>query len=120
MRRMYDENEIKSIASESGGGKLYLHYISGTTSVNKNFDFYLYTSSSEPINSNDKAFNVLNVGEYQNRIIPGYFNGDKRYCCGVIFDKTSGTPVVRVEYLSDTGSNVCTEANISNDIVTKL
>ena len=25
MRRMYDENEIKSIASESGGGKLYLH-----------------------------------------------------------------------------------------------
>lgn len=25
MRRMYDENEIKSIASESGGGKLYIH-----------------------------------------------------------------------------------------------
>ena len=25
MRRMYDENEIKSIASESGGGKLYMH-----------------------------------------------------------------------------------------------
>lgn len=28
MRRMYDENEIKSIASESGGGKLYLHNLS--------------------------------------------------------------------------------------------
>ena len=27
MRRMYDENEIKSIASESGGGKLYRHYV---------------------------------------------------------------------------------------------
>ena len=27
MRRMYDENEIKSIASESGGGKLYFHDI---------------------------------------------------------------------------------------------
>lgn len=27
MRRMYDENEIKSIASESGGGKLYLHEV---------------------------------------------------------------------------------------------
>ena len=27
MRRMYDENEIKSIASGSGGGKLYLHKI---------------------------------------------------------------------------------------------
>ena len=28
MRRMYDENEIKSIASESGGGKLYRHHLS--------------------------------------------------------------------------------------------
>ena len=28
MRRMYDENEIKSIASESGGGKLYMHNLS--------------------------------------------------------------------------------------------
>ena len=27
MKRMYDENEIKSIASESGGGKLYFHDI---------------------------------------------------------------------------------------------
>ena len=25
MRRMYDENEIKDIASEAGGGKLYMH-----------------------------------------------------------------------------------------------
>lgn len=28
MRRMYDENEIKSIASELGGGKLYIHKLS--------------------------------------------------------------------------------------------
>ena len=27
MRRMYDEDEIKSIASEAGGGKLYRHYV---------------------------------------------------------------------------------------------
>ena len=27
MKRMYDENEIKSIASEAGGGKLYLHAV---------------------------------------------------------------------------------------------
>lgn len=27
MRRMYDKNEIKSIASESGGGKVYVHNI---------------------------------------------------------------------------------------------
>lgn len=32
MRRMYDENEIKSIASESGGGKLYLHKLNITDS----------------------------------------------------------------------------------------
>ena len=28
MKRMYDENEIKSIASESGGGKVYIHRVS--------------------------------------------------------------------------------------------
>ena len=103
----------------SGGGKLYLHYIIGqaTTYI---FNFCLYTSSSEPINSNDKAFNVLNVGQYQNRKILGYFNSDKNYCCGVIFDKTTGAPAVRVEYLSETGNNVVEDANINNDIVTEL
>ena len=38
MRRMYDENEIKSIASESGGGKLYRH------------SFYVYTPNSNLYN----------------------------------------------------------------------
>ena len=84
------------------------------------FNVCLYTTSSEPINSNDKAFNVLNIGQYQDRKILGYFNGDKRYCCGVIFDKITGTPTVRVEYLSETGNNVSTEANINNDIVTEV
>ena len=27
MKRMYDENEIRQIASEAGGGKLYLHHV---------------------------------------------------------------------------------------------
>lgn len=27
MKRMFDENEIRQIASEAGGGKLYLHHI---------------------------------------------------------------------------------------------
>lgn len=102
-----------------GGGKLYLHYIIGSVSTNS-FNVCLYTSSSEPINSNDKAFNVLNVGQYQNRIIPGYFNADKRYCCGVIFDYTTGTPAVRVEYLSETGNNVINDASINNDLVTEI
>ena len=106
--------------SGGGGGKLYLHYIIGSAATTYTFNVCLYTSSSEPINSNDKAFNVLNIGQYQNRKIPGYFNSDKKYCCGVIFDKTTGAPAVRVEYLSETGNNVVEDANINNDIVTEL
>lgn len=104
-------------ANESG--KLYLHYITGNTS-DDSFNFCLYTSSSEPINSNVKAFNVLNIGQYENRIILGYFNSNKRYCCGVTFDKSLSEPAVRVEYLSETGNNVVKEANINNDIITEL
>ena len=108
-----------NVVVNPGGGKLYLHYIIGDGST-YTFNFCLYTTSSEPINSNVKAFNVLNIPQYQNRIIPGSYTGDKRYCCGVILDKTLGTPAVRVEYLSETGSNVVEDANISNDIVTEL
>ena len=115
----FSEFIVNAKNGKSDSGKLYLHYIIGSVSTN-NFNLCLYTSSPEPINSNDKAFNVLNVGEYQNRIIPGYFKGDKKYCCGVIFDKSLGAPAVRVEYLSETGSNVVEEANINNDIVTEL
>lgn len=104
----------------SGGGKLYLHYILGSTSNYNNFSFCLYTSSSEPINSNDKAFNVLNVPEPQNRKIIGYLLAQKNYCCAVIFDKSTSTSAVRVEYLSEAGSNVTEEATIDNDIVTEL
>ena len=109
----------KPLSEIGGGGKLYLHYIIGNSSTNS-FNVCLYTSSLEPINSNDKAFNVLNIEQYQNRIIPGYFNSDKKYCCGVIFDYTSGIPKVRVEYLSETGNNVINDANISNDLVTEV
>ena len=119
MKRMFDENEIIQIASKSGGGKLYLHYISGTTSDHKHFDFYLYTSSSEPINSNDKAFNVLKVERFQIRKILGYITAQKNYCCGVVFDKVD-TPAVRVEYLSEAGNNVVEDANIINDIVIEM
>lgn len=105
----------------SGGGKLYLHYIIGSTlSSYNNFNVCLYTSSSEPIDSNVKASNALNIAEPQNRKIIGYLNGAKKYCCAVIFDKSTGTPAVRVEYLSEAGSNVAEEAEINNDFVTEL
>ena len=105
-----------------GGGKLYLHYIIGSVNESSSFSFNvcLYTSSSEPINSNDKAFNVLNIGENQNRVIIGFFNGNKKYCCGVKFDKSLSAPVIRIEYLSETGNNISKEANINNDFVTEL
>ena len=37
MKRMYDENEIKSIASEAGGGKLYKHRLSLKTTDRSTF-----------------------------------------------------------------------------------
>lgn len=33
-RRMYDENQIKSIASEAGGGKIYRHILNITNNAN--------------------------------------------------------------------------------------
>ena len=44
MKRMYDENEIKSIASESGGGKLYRHYVGLVTQE-------WSSSSNDPLDS---------------------------------------------------------------------
>lgn len=105
----------------ASGGKLYLHYIIGSTlTTYNNFSVCLYTCSPEPINTNDKAFNVLNIEAPQDRKIIGYISADKSYCCGVIFDKSTDTPTVRVEYLSDAGSNVVEEAALSMDMVTEL
>ena len=56
MRRMYDENEIKSIASEAGGGKLYLHAVkvksSGMYGVPA-LDFKFISTSNTPITKDD-------------------------------------------------------------------
>ena len=52
MKRMFDENEIRQIASEAGGGKLYLHAVkvksSGIYGVPA-FDFKLISTSNTPI-----------------------------------------------------------------------
>ena len=52
MKRMYDEKEIKDIASEAGGGKLYLHAVkvksSGIYGVPA-LDFKLISTSNTPI-----------------------------------------------------------------------
>ena len=50
MRRMYDENEIKSIASEAGGGKYYEHNIySGASNAVELISIKLINSSATPL-----------------------------------------------------------------------
>ena len=122
LKKTANGTEWANESGGGGGGKLYLHYIIGSVNESSSFSFNvcLYTSSPEPINSNDKAFNVLNIGENQNRVIIGFFNGNKKYCCGVKFDKSLSAPAIRIEYLSETGNNISKEANINNDFVTEL
>ena len=73
MKRMYDENEIKSIASEAGGGKLYLHAVkvksSGIYGVPA-FDFKLISTSNTPITKDNiiknkaaSAFDLILSGD---------------------------------------------------------
>ena len=61
MRRMYDENEIKSIASESGGGKLYSHTVkvksSGIYGVPA-LEFKFISTSNTPITKDNICTNT--------------------------------------------------------------
>ena len=59
MRRMYDENEIKSIASESGGGKLYLHKTNIHSNDNKyELQVYFLSSKANQFNLDDIANSI--------------------------------------------------------------
>ena len=71
MKRMYDENEIKSIASEYGGGKLYLHAVkvksSGIYGVPA-LDFKVISTSNtkitkDNINKAKGAFDMILSGD---------------------------------------------------------
>ena len=58
MKRMYDENEIKSIASESGGGKLYFHDITIMDTVpgsSHRLKIIILSSKAEKFTINDIA-----------------------------------------------------------------
>lgn len=62
MRRMYDENEIKQIASESGG-KLYKHAIdfnfADSDHTNEyRISFVVYAATSEPVDTISKFRNL--------------------------------------------------------------
>ena len=62
MRRMYDENEIKSIASESGGGKLYIHRVTLKSGLAMSGDQYITVPSSDPTPITKETANRLLYG----------------------------------------------------------
>ena len=71
MKRMFDENEIRQIASEAGGGKLYLHAVkiksSGIYGVPA-FDFKVISTSNTKItkdnlNKTKGAFDMVLSGD---------------------------------------------------------
>ena len=62
MRRMYDENEIKSIASESGGGKVYIHRVSLNSSLFVDNEYYITVPSSDPTPITNETANRLLYG----------------------------------------------------------
>ena len=77
MKRMYDENEIKSIASESGGGKLYLHSLKGADNA------YIIATTSTPITTYEKFIENIN------NFISIYIHDNNQYWwnCGVTADQ---------------------------------
>ena len=62
MRRMYDENEIKSIASESGGGKVYIHRVSLKSGLAISGEYYITVPSSDPTPITKETRNRLLYG----------------------------------------------------------
>lgn len=63
MRRMYDENKIKSIASEcGGGGKLYIHRVSLKSSLYADDQYYITVLSSDATPITKEASNRLIYG----------------------------------------------------------
>ena len=85
MRRMYDENEIKSIASESGGGKLYYHEIYATVlNSRKQILIYFINSGATPLEN----------GQLSEENTKGFVNG-------YIYDETNSicSPIIRVQFV---------------------
>ena len=72
MRRMYDQQEIKSIASESGGGKLCLHKIIASYQ-NHPGDIYIsiINKSNTPITEASQIKTYVGYG------ISAYYNGSE-------------------------------------------
>ena len=75
MKRMYDENEIKSIASESGGGKYYLHVLSIGVPGSANVQLQILSSDSSKItNVTEELLGKYISGLASQSIPPSYSN----------------------------------------------
>ena len=82
MRRMYDENEIKSIASEAGGGKLYMHNVeikSANSYELPTLKFRYINKSNLPLSKSDlekaqySAFNLFLNGDDTTTVPPSLY-----------------------------------------------
>lgn len=80
MRRMYDENEIKLIASEAGGGggKLYMHDIALTmkTSNDGIFKCKVLSTRSTAYERTDLNINFADIvleKSFHNGVVPTYY-----------------------------------------------
>lgn len=82
-RRMYDENQIKSIASEVGGGKLYRHsiYMKNPSNAADSIRFDYISSSNIVVDSLTDLKTISN----NQKIIP---------CCGKVKSGNSYYPAM--------------------------
>lgn len=125
MRRMYDENEIKSIASESGGGKLYKHIIKIDDTNDKTRDGNMlnaiFISSIATKIEFDYLFTFDAVNFYSN-LINGYtteYKGGGQKTYAVI---TVGSNPANITIETTEGMKLISKTNITNysDNVTEL
>lgn len=130
MRRMYDENEIKSIASEAGGGKLYAHALvirfKDVNANSVNINSLVYSSINTAANNSATLVALLNGQHFPawgKALNNNYFNP---YCIQSLYAEyghfryTYFTPHSDTEFQTgDNSGEDCTEITIT-DTVTEL
>ena len=124
MKRMYDENEIKSIASESGGGKLYRHYVGLVTqkwssSSNDRFDTVIgFTVTDTTATAHNRAYWISyfkKLAKYGLCTLPEpyiFIYGSGSVDLSSIFsDNTS----LNEPYIYSAGEGFCTNSNYGRE-----
>ena len=118
MKRMYDENEIKSIASESGGGKLYRHDVNFFVGPDEGYRITVYNTNATP---------------YTPQTFFADSNNNSIYCCGVAEINVNFYPIYtiaivdnikRIVYINSDNKQTAVNIDVSqlsgSDKVTEL